>query len=146
MGSYDHNAGAWIRLNPFNENGIKDKDVTAYRFTLVESDDMEIEAQYDRLLRLNLPIACIVHSGGKSLHAVVHVDARNEKQYDERVRFIHKACEKHGIIIDKANKNPSRLSRLPGCYRGENKQYLVTKEIGTDSYEEWETWYKWLMS
>ena len=142
LGSYDHNAGAWVRLNPFNENGIKDKDVTAYRFTLVESDDMEIEAQYDRLLRLNLPIACIVHSGGKSLHAVVHVDARNEKQYDERVRFIHKACETHGIIIDKANKNPSRLSRLPGCYRGENKQYLVTKEIGTDSYEEWETWYK----
>ena len=142
LGSYDHNAGAWIRLNPFNENGIKDKDVTAYRFTLVESDDMEIEAQYDRLLRLNLPIACIVHSGGKSLHAVVHIDAKNERQYEERVRMVHKACEKHGLFIDRANKNPSRLSRLPGCYRGQNKQYLVSRECGAVSYEEWEEWFK----
>ena len=42
-----------------------------------ESDGMEIEKQNAILRELELPIACLVHSGRKSLHAIVRVDAAN---------------------------------------------------------------------
>lgn len=142
LGTYDKNAGAWIRFNPFDGQGVKDENITSYRYTLVESDDMDIDAQYDAMMRLQLPIAALVHSGGKSLHAIVHVDARNEKQYRERVNIIHTACTKRGMLIDKQNRNPSRMSRIPGAVRGDNKQYLIEYEAPFSSYEQWEEWYQ----
>ena len=39
--------------------------------------------------------------------------------------------------IDRQNKNPSRLSRLPGCIRGKQKQYIVDANIGKRSWDEW---------
>jgi RecA-family ATPase len=35
------------------------------------------------------------------------------------------------------NKNPSRLSRLPGCIRGTNKQMLVETNVGCANWEAW---------
>lgn len=46
--------------------------------------------------------------------------------------------KKNGLRVDKQNKNPSRLTRLPGFQRGEQKQFLIDKNIGKASWEEWE--------
>jgi RecA-family ATPase len=63
--------------------------VADFRYALVESDDMPIEAQAAMIAELQLPCAAIVHSGGKSLHAIVKVDAKDASQYRERVETLY---------------------------------------------------------
>ena len=52
------------------------------------------------------------------------------EEYRERVNFLHKVCNDAGLKIDTQNKNPSRLSRMPGVMRNGQKQYLVGTESG----------------
>lgn len=84
-----------------------------------------------------VPVACLVHSGGKSLHAIVRVDAENYEEYRKRVESLYDFLEKNGVAIDKQNRNPSRLSRLPGATRNGNRQYLVATNIGRKSWVDW---------
>ncbi len=37
--------------------------------------------QYSLMTKLELPIAALVHSGNKSIHAIVRIEASNEKEY-----------------------------------------------------------------
>lgn len=129
--------GAWIRFNPMNGNGAKNSDVTSYRYTLIESDKMSVSKQIAMIRALELPVAALVYSGGKSVHAIVRVDADTFKEYQQRVQFIYEICEKNGFKVDTQNKNPSRLSRMPGEYRGDKKQFLIATNIGHGSYKEW---------
>ena len=140
VGSYEKEGGAWIRFNPLDGNGVRNENVTEYRYALIESDDMELDRQNAILRELELPIAILVHSGGKSLHAIVRVDADNYAEYRKRVDYLYKVCSDNGMSIDTQNKNPSRLSRMPGCIRGKNKQYIVDVNIGKASWAEWHEW------
>lgn len=140
LGDYNPDVGAWIRFNPLNGKGIKNDNVTDYRFALVESDSMELEKQNAILHELELPIACLVFSGKKSIHAIVKIDATSYPEYIKRVEFLYKVCEKNGLEIDKANKNPSRLSRMPGVTRNGHKQFLIDTNIGKSSWNEWAEW------
>lgn len=142
MGDYDPEAGAWIRFNPLDGQGCKNSNVTEYRYALVECDDMDLAKQNALIRELELPVACLVYSGGKSIHAIVKVDAADNKEYRKRVDYLYKICKKNGLIIDEQNKNPSRLSRMPGIKRGKNKQYLIDTNIGKSSWNEWIQWYK----
>ena len=101
---------------------------------------MEIEKQNAVIRELELPVACLVHSGGKSLHAVVRVDAADYKEYKNRVDYLYHICEKNGLKIDTQNRNPSRLSRMPGIIRNGRKQFLVDTNIGKASWKEWQEW------
>ena len=140
VGDYDKDGGAWIRFNPLDGNGVRNENVTDFRYALVESDDMEIEKQNALLRELELPIAVLVHSGKKSLHAIVKIDAADYSEYRKRVDYLYEICEKNGMVIDKQNRNPSRLSRMPGCIRGDQKQYIVDTNIGRASWNEWKDW------
>ena len=143
MGDYDPQGGAWIRFNPLDGKGVRNENVAEYRYALVESDNTAIEKQNAILRELELPIACLVHSGGKSLHAIVKVDAENYPEYRKRVDYLYDVCQKNGIKVDVQNRNPSRLSRMPGIQRGEHKQFLVDTNIGKES---WNEWYEWIES
>ncbi|MCL2298886.1 MAG: AAA family ATPase, partial [Firmicutes bacterium] len=140
IGDYDPAAGAWIRFNPLDGKGVKNDNVTDFRFALVESDDMEIDRQNAILRELELPIACLVHSGKKSLHAIVRVDAASKEEYRKRVDYLYSVCQKNSLQVDPQNRNPSRLSRMPGIMRGEQKQFLVDTNIGKASWNEWVEW------
>lgn len=137
FGSYELNAGAWFRINPLDGKGVKNDNVVDYRYALVECDNMDLSTQLAVMLELKLPIATIVYSGSKSLHAIVRINASSYAEYRSRVEYLFKICEKNGLTLDKQNKNPSRLSRLPGCYRGEHKQFLVATNKGCRDWEEW---------
>ena len=137
IGDWKPEAGAWIRFNPVDGKGVKNENVTAFRFALVESDTMPIPEQDQMYRRLELPIAALVYSGGKSLHAIVRVDAKDSDEYYERVNFLYDYLEKEGLSVDKQNRNPSRLSRLPGVTRNGKMQYLVDTNIGKKSWSEW---------
>lgn len=140
FGDFKEEAGAWIRFNPLDGNGVKNDNVTDFRYALVESDNMELGKQYALYKELELPIATLVHSGKKSLHAIVKVDARDYQEYRKRVDYIYQICKKNGLDIDTQNRNPSRLSRMPGVTRNGHKQFLIDTNIGKSNYEEWYQW------
>ncbi|MGN0276777.1 MAG: AAA family ATPase [Hominisplanchenecus sp.] len=141
LGDYDPEVGAWIRFNPLDGKGCKNENVTEYRYALVESDNTPIDKQNALIRELELPVACLVHSGGKSLHAIVRIEAANYDEYRKRVDYLYKICKKNGIDVDTQNKNPSRLSRMPGVIRNGKKQFLVATNIGKHS---WDEWYEWI--
>ena len=141
IGDYNKAAGAWVRFNPIKENcsGSKNEDVADYRHVLIESDSMPIDAQLATIKRLRLPCSAIVSSGGKSVHAIVKIDAENDlKLYKERVAFLFERLEKEKFVVDKQCKNPSRLSRLAGVWRGAAQQSLIATNEGCLSWAEWE--------
>lgn len=140
LGDYNKEAGAWIRFNPLDGKGVRNENVTEYRYALVESDSMEIGKQHALIRELELPVACLVHSGKKSLHAIVRIDAADYPEYRRRVDYLYDICRKNGLEIDQQNRNPSRLSRMPGIMRGDKKQFLVDTNIGKGSWEEWKEW------
>ena len=140
LGDYNPRAGAWIRFNPLDGRGIKNENVTEFRYALVESDNVDIEQQNAIIRELELPVAALVYSGKKSLHAIVRIDAENYEEYRRRVDFLYQICQKNGLQPDTQNRNPSRLSRIPGVQRGENRQYIVDTNIGKSSWNEWREW------
>lgn len=137
IGDWKPNVGAWIRFNPLDGKGAADRNVTAFRYALVESDVLPIQEQLAAYQKLELPIACLVHSGGKSVHAIVHIDAPDESEYRKRVLFMYSFLSAHGLTVDQANKNPSRLSRLPGVLRNGNRQKLLAVNTGRQSWQDW---------
>lgn len=130
--------GGWIRVNPLDGKGIADTNVVEFRHVLVESDAVGCDEQLATIRRLRLPCAAIVHSGGKSIHAVVRVDAgRNFDEYRKRVDYLYGILAEAGLPVDRQNRNPSRLSRLPGIMRGERLQALIGVNEGCKSWQEW---------
>lgn len=137
IGDWKKVAGAWIRINPLDGKGASKKNVTRYSYCLIESDDIPIKEQEETFKRLNLPIATMVYSGGKSIHAIVKIDATNIQEYEERVQFCYDYLKNNGISIDAQNKDPNRLSRMPGVTRNGVVQTLLGVNLGYDSWKEW---------
>lgn len=135
FGTINPSAGAWIRHNP--TTGPSDKDVTRFAHVLVESDSMPLEEQKKFLINQKLPIAALLESGGKSIHAIVKIDAADEQEYKQRVDFLFDFLSQRGFSIDAANKNPARLSRMPGATRNGNVQRLLAVNIGCQSWLDW---------
>lgn len=140
LGDYNPEAGAWIRFNPLDGKGVKNENVTEYRYALVESDNMSVEKQNAILRELELPIATLVYSGGKSIHAIVKVEATSYPEYRKRVDYLYDVCKKNGLTIDTQNRNPSRLSRMPGVERNGKRQFIIDTNIGKNNWDEWHEW------
>lgn len=140
LGDYDPEVGAWIRFNPLDGKGVKNENVTEFRYALIESDSMELAKQNAIIREMNLPVAALVYSGKKSLHAIVKIDAASYDEYKRRVEYLYGVCKKNGMEIDQQNRNPSRLSRMPGVTRNGRKQFLVDTNIGAASWNEWKEW------
>lgn len=127
--------GIYITINPMRVGGSKDADVTALRHALVEFDGISKEEQWALYQASNLPCTAIISSGGKSIHAWVRVDAKDRTEYDERVKALFEHFKPYGL--DNKNKNPSRLSRLPGCIRFDSRQELLALNTGAESFSSW---------
>lgn len=114
-------AGAWIRPNPVKQHGTGrngapcDADITSFRFCLLESDDLPFDLQLSLWARLPLPIVAIIDSGGRSAHAWVLLGCSRAEDYRAKVNRIFALLARFRIC--QSNKNPSRLSRLPGAQR-----------------------------
>ena len=140
IGDYKQEAGAWIRFNPLDGKGVKNDNVLDFRYALVESDDMELGKQLAIIKELELPVAACVFSGKKSIHAVIKVEAGTYEEYRKRVEFLYTVCTKNGLKVDTQNKNPSRLSRMPGVIRNGHKQYLIRTNFGQENWNAWREW------
>ncbi|MDD2709721.1 MAG: hypothetical protein PHV34_17170 [Verrucomicrobiae bacterium] len=107
--------GALIRLNPVNGFGIGNRDVVAWRFCLLEFDGLPPGLQLSFFAKIKLPIAAIMTSGGKSVHAWVMVNAPDQSTYCAIVGQLFNQL--HPFGLDPSNKNSSRLGRFPGAIR-----------------------------
>lgn len=137
IGDWKKEAGAWIRINPVDGKGVKKENVTDYRYTLIECDDIPLEEQRKAYERLNLPIATLVYSGGKSLHAVVHIDAKDKIEFLQRLDFLYSFLKEKGLVFDTQNKDENRMSRMPGVTRNGIEQTLLGINLGPKSYDDW---------
>jgi len=116
-------AGGWWRVNPVNPSGgsgkfgtLKDCDIMDFRYMLLENDKISLDLQAGLLAYLPLPIVSIVDSAGKSLHALVRIDAPDKPSFKEKAEALtYDLHERFGF--DPANTNPSRMSRLPDGWR-----------------------------
>ncbi len=130
----DHGApsgsiGCMFRPNPVSgtptgeKGGWTDNDVTAHRFTVLESDLLPLELQLAVIARLPLPIAAIIFSGGKSYHALVRVSAPDALAYRRDAGRMLTLLRTLGF--DPQTGNSSRMSRLPGAVRSDQQQRLI---------------------
>ena len=144
--------GVYCSINPNNGKGRKAEHITRWRHCLVEFDESTLDEQWAFLKKAGLPTSCIIRSGGRSLHGWVTVDAQSEVEFRDRVDFIYKHIAH--AKPDAANKDPGRLSRLPGAVRTATgqKQELVECGAPTLTYLQWKEWtvygdipepYKW---
>lgn len=139
--SYNHEAGGWIGINPLDGNGVDNSNVAQYKYALLESDELSRDEQLRYIRKLNLPFKAIIDSGNKSIHCILLINAKTVADYNYRVKFIYDFCEKSGFPVDRADKNPSRLYRLPGLIRGDSVQkFLELKnDASVQTFEEWQS-------
>jgi len=140
LGDGNKEAGAWVRMNPLDGKGCDDSNVAVLRHALLEADEGDLGRQLQIIRELQIPCSCIVHSGGKSIHALVRVDAANMEEYKNRVDYLYGVARANGLKNDGACKNPSRLSRLPGFERGDKKQYIIADRCGQEKWTDWVEW------
>lgn len=107
--------------NPRNKGEMSrrsEESVTAWRWMVLESDEAPPREWLGAIAQLPLRIAAIYSSGGRSVHALVQVDAKTKKHWDDL-----KAAMAPGLrflILNGADKgvlSAVRLTRLPGCWR-----------------------------
>ncbi|MEP2774417.1 MAG: hypothetical protein ABJQ29_15685 [Luteolibacter sp.] len=127
--------GAWFLIQPVDgeyhcnprerdkQSRRSEESVTAFRYMLLESDDVEEEEWLRIVLQLRLPIAAIYRSGGKSVHVLVKVNASNKDHYDRIKAGMMSLLVTLGA--DRQALSAVRLSRLPQAWRGDKCQELL---------------------
>ena len=108
-----------MRMNPRTGKVSRrsEESVTCWRYALLESDEAPVGLWLSALVQMRLPIAAVYSSGGRSVHALVKVDAGTKAEWDARVRPL-KAWMPAAGADDRA-MTAVRLSRLPGQPRAE---------------------------
>lgn len=129
--------GIFISVNPLKPDGNRDADVTAFRHCLLEFDQTSIQEQWQLITQSNIPVSAVIHSGRRSLHAWVRVDATDRADYDARVRLLYAHFARYKP--DEKNRNPSRFSRLPNCVRFDARQELLALKVGAESFATWKS-------
>ena len=104
-----------------------DGNVAAYRYCLIEFDNLDRESQIKFFSSVKLPIRALIDSGNKSIHALIDVQKlANVENLTDWTTHIKGRLYDQILIpmgVDAQCSNPSRLSRLPGHYRAEKGAY-----------------------
>ena len=100
-----------------------EESVTSWRYAVLESDEADADDWLRCLVQLPLRIACICDSGGRSIHALVRVDAASKADWDARMNAIKPILVTFGA--DRGALSAVRLTRLPQAKRGERLQRLL---------------------
>jgi hypothetical protein len=122
-------SGVWFLANPVDGNWHwnpreqkrsrrSEESVTTWRYAVLESDHAPPDLWLKALVQLPLPIAAIYSSGGRSIHALVRVDAICKEEWDLIVRQQIGPCLV-ALGVCMGSLTAVRLSRLPNCMRME---------------------------
>lgn len=111
-------------IRPNNPKGMtlrSEECLTDYRYLVLESDQAPTELWIPILAQLPLPILSITTSGGRSIHAIIRVDAATPDDWQDVKQQIAPALVTLGA--DRGALSLVRLSRLPSCFRASNGQW-----------------------
>lgn len=123
--------GAWYLANPIDGkwrpttrtddagNPILSRrlgeNVTTYRYLLLESDEAPESEWLNLICQLPLPITALYTSGGRSVHALIRIDAESKSEFDAIRERLTPLLSKLGA--DPGAISGVRLTRLPGVMR-----------------------------
>lgn len=123
--------GAWFLPSPVDgkwyPNGNADESgnpilsrrtghsITCYRHLLLESDNAPEADWLNLICQLPLPISALYTSGGRSIHALIKIDAKSKSEFDAFRDRVSPILSKLGA--DPAAISGVRLTRLPGVLR-----------------------------
>jgi hypothetical protein len=103
-----------------------EESVTDFRYMVFESDQADAQDWLGFIVQIPLRIDAIYTSGGRSVHALVRVDCRTKLQWD---RYKEQMAPTVNLLClggaDPKALTAVRLTRLPGCWRGERLQKLL---------------------
>ena len=111
------------QLHPTKSGALSyrcDEAVCKFKFTVLEFDTLSRNEQFafwGEMLN-ELPLVTLIDSGNKSIHAWIRVpDVHTLEEWKIKIeqKFFEQCLKPLGI--DTACKNPSHMSRLPGCIR-----------------------------
>jgi hypothetical protein len=95
-----------------------DGNVASHRFAIAESDSLSLEEQCAFWMGCpSLPVAALIFSGSKSIHAWLRVDCADAADWDRRIAGELFPGFLVPLRMDASCKNQARLSRMPGFYR-----------------------------
>ena len=146
--SLDLKQPSQIIINPLKDakyDKARNDQVSAYLYTLLESDNLSLEQQKNILEKENIPAVAIYFSGSKSIHVLVKINATSYKEYTERVNDLHDYLNKKYAalsdkpIFDSQCKHYAHLCRISGCINektGKQVQLLAIN-TGYSDYNEW---------
>jgi hypothetical protein len=123
-----HGAGIWYLCNPvtgeWHHNPRTDamscrseEALTAFRYAVLESDQAPFDQWLALVVQLPVRVAAIYTSGGRSIHALIRLDAASKAEFDAIIGPIKRPLKVLGA--DPACLSAVRLTRLPGCHRPE---------------------------
>ena len=132
--------GYYVCINPLKPDTVskKDEDVVSWQNCLLEFDSIELDEQVTILQKYAFPIKAVTYSGGKSIHAIINIGAKNKAEYDKRTKALKSFLDKEGIEYDKQVLNVSRYSRLPDMLRNDKRQLYLSGACGCSSFEAWQ--------
>lgn len=131
--------GVWYLCNPVTGESVPDgttnkdgtphltrrsfRTVTEWRYLVLESDNANPQHWLAALAQMPLPISAIYSSGGKSIHALVRMNAESKAHWDSLADELKPALVTLGA--DRKAMSAVRLTRLP-CCRREEKDAMQT--------------------
>ncbi|MBP7826897.1 MAG: hypothetical protein KA236_10145 [Verrucomicrobia bacterium] len=99
------------------------ESVTAFRYAVLESDEAPTDDWLKLLVQLPLPIESICESGGRSIHALLRVDAGTKAEWDAAIKPAKPLLTRLGA--DPGALSAVQLSRLPQADRGDRLQRVL---------------------
>lgn len=100
-----------------------EENVTDWRHFVLESDVLAPEEWLRVLVSLDLAVVAAYTSGGRSIHAIVKMPVASKQIWDASRNVLRQVLCVLGA--DPAALSAVRLSRLPGCLRGNKMQKLL---------------------
>ena len=103
-----------------------EESVQEFRYMVFESDEADAQDWLGFIVQLPLRIDAIYTSGGRSVHALVRVDCRTKREWDAYKEQLGPTVN----LLCLGGADPKaltavRLTRLPGCWRGDRLQKLL---------------------
>ena len=138
--------GAWYLANPVDgewhpnsrESGKlscrSEESVTSFRYAVLESDSAKPDHWLSFLSQLPAPITAIYTSGGRSIHALLRVNAATKIEWDDKINLLKRQLRRLGA--DSGALTAVRLSRLPGCWRREKGGFQKLLYLNQDPPED----------
>lgn len=126
--------GVWFLAQPVDGNyhpnprqgsmsRRSEEAVTSWRYFVIESDEANVKLWLAAIVQFPLRISAIYSSGGRSVHALVRIDARTKGEWDAEREAMKRALVILGA--DPGAMTAVRLTRLPGCWRHRSLQKLL---------------------